>query len=469
MPDLAEFESFVVDRMSRTKLAGLSVALVEGDRVTYARGFGCRDVEKGLPATPRTLFGIGSVTKSFTCAALLVLAEEGRLSLDDPVEEYLPLEVRPMGEPIRLRHLMSHTSGIPALGYAEALIGHAQGRGDPYLAIGDVADLLAFLRDAGDWVHDPPGRRWFYLNEGYALLGEVVARVAGEPYADFVTRRILEPLGMDRTIFDAERFANDADAAVPYVGEEGGRHRPGRYLFGRILADGGLISCAEDMARYVAMYLAEGRAPGGGRVLSAESVRQMREPIAPSPLEEPDPHDWLRGRPASHYGLGLSVAPFFGRTLVGHSGSVGVATANMSFVPEAGLGAVVLANGSGYPLSNLCHMLLALRLGEDPFTLPALGRERALLAWEGEYETYRGTMRARVRSTGDTLTVALVHDKEEPAQPLMPLEVTPERARFAAPSLGRRLWVDFEEAGGRRQFVLERYLFRRTGPLAGPR
>lgn len=459
------FEEFVHERMNRTKLAAVSVAVVQGGQVAYARGFGCRDSEKGLPATPRTLYGIGSVTKSFTCAAILQLQEQGKLNVEDPVDRYLDFPLRPKGQPVRISHLMSHTSGIPALAYAEAMIGHGQGSGDPYLAIGSPEDVLTFMSQAGDWVLNAPGERWYYLNEGYVLLGEIIARVSGEPYADYVTRHILEPLGMRRSFFDKDRVDADPDAAVPYVEEREGRHRPGRYLYGRILSDGGLISNVEDMAQYVLMFLGEGRGPSGA-VLSAESVRQMRTPRVATPPEEiPASGDWAAGKAASHYGFGLSAGPFFGRTLVGHTGSVGVATAAMAFVPEAGIGAMVLANGSGYPLANVAHYALVTMLGEDPWTLPALSLERALLAWEGVYETYRGTMRVRVQRVGDTLDVAFQDEHGEERVPLMPFRATPDAARFFMLSGGRRVWVDFERTGGGRQFVYERYLFRRTGNL----
>ncbi|MEM6429884.1 MAG: serine hydrolase domain-containing protein, partial [Deinococcota bacterium] len=98
--DTAILDAFVVDKMSATGLPGLSLALVQDDQVVYARGFGLRDVVNGYPATPDTLYSIGSVTKSFTVLAILILVEEGKLQLDDPVDRYVPFSVKPMGENI---------------------------------------------------------------------------------------------------------------------------------------------------------------------------------------------------------------------------------------------------------------------------------------------------------------------------------------------------------------------------------
>jgi CubicO group peptidase (beta-lactamase class C family) len=116
MPDFEILEEFLRERMRRTRLPGVSLALVRGEEVVYARGFGFRDLEKRLPATPATAYGIGSITKSFTALGIMQLVEEGKLSLDDPVEKFLPLKIRPFGELIRVWHLLSHTAGIPCFG-----------------------------------------------------------------------------------------------------------------------------------------------------------------------------------------------------------------------------------------------------------------------------------------------------------------------------------------------------------------
>src|SRR5690348_16047019 len=125
-----QLEKFIFEKMALTKLPSVSMALIKGDDVVWSRGFGYRDVERGLPATDRTLYGIGSVTKSFTCLALMQLAEQGKLSLDDPIDKYMPFDIHPGGETIRIKHFMSHSSGIPALAYAEQLIGGAIGATD---------------------------------------------------------------------------------------------------------------------------------------------------------------------------------------------------------------------------------------------------------------------------------------------------------------------------------------------------
>lgn len=461
MPDFtSRLEDFVLERMGETKLPGVSLALIEDGRTVYARGFGFRDVNRGLPATPRTLYGIGSVTKSFTCLAILQLQEQGRLRVDDPVQRYLPITIAPRGEAIRLHHLMTHSSGIPALAYAEAVIRYNIGASDRWVPIGSYQDMLNFVNGAEDWVHTPPGERWFYLNEGYVLLGAIIEKVSGQPYADYIREHILGALGMTRSFWTHEAATADADAAVPYVITKDKTQLPSRYLNGQLSSDGGIISSVEDMTRYLAMYLAGGKGPAGALV-SRESLRAMMSPHIPLPLETyPSPQP----APVGHYGYGLSVYPnFFGHTLVGHGGSVLVSTAHMAFVPDRRVGVIVLANGSGYPLQHIAYFALASVLKEDPWTLPGLRTERALEQLTGTYETYRGTYQATVTRNGDFLQVTVRNKYTEQVVPLVPLELDPVRPRFFTLGGGQRLTVEFTSVDGEAELVYERYKLRRVG------
>ncbi|MFN3422015.1 MAG: serine hydrolase domain-containing protein, partial [Armatimonadota bacterium] len=125
--DWRTFEAYMFERMSKTRLPGLSIAIVKDGEVIYARGFGFRDLDSGAPMTPQTRVGIGSVTKSFTALSIMMLVEEGKISLDDPVDKFVPISLRPFNEPVRIWHLLTHSSGIPALAYAEAFIRHVVG------------------------------------------------------------------------------------------------------------------------------------------------------------------------------------------------------------------------------------------------------------------------------------------------------------------------------------------------------
>ena len=455
----ASLEEFVLARMGETHLPSVTVAAVERGETVYARGFGMRDIEHSLPATPRTRYGVGSVTKSFTCVALLQLQEQGRLRVDDPIERYVPVGVRPFGEPIRLHHFMTHSSGLPALAYAEAIIRHGSGASDRYLPMGGYDDMLTFLNGAEEWVYARPGERWFYLNEGYVLLGAVIERVSGQPYNEYIHDHILRPLGMTRTSFVTGEDDRD-ETAVPYVITKDKEQRPSRYLNGRLTSDGGLISSVEEMTAYLKMFLGDGHT-GGATILSPSSLQAMLGRYVALPQEL---YPGSEARPAGHYGYGLSTYPdFFGHTLAGHGGAVLVSTAHLAFIPDRDVGVVVLANGTGYTLQHIAYFALASMLGEDPWRIPGLRAERALQQLEGHYETYQGTYGATVTRAGDFLMLKIENKLLSQTVPLVPLDLDPARPRFFALALGHRLIVDFHVSPAGIEVIYERYRMRRVG------
>ncbi|MCI2424667.1 beta-lactamase family protein [Candidatus Acetothermia bacterium] len=255
----AKLEEFIFTKMSETKLPGLSAAVIKGDEVIWKKGFGFRNLECGFPATPSTLYRIGSVTKSFTALSIMQLVEQGKLRLDDPVANYAPVNIKPGGENIRISHLLSHSSGIPALAYSEAMIRGATGAGENWFPIADYSDILTFMADAQDWTLNRPGERWFYSNEGYAILGYIIEKSSGMPYAEYVYKHILAPLGMEQSFFGKEELKKNPDAATPYIITRDGERKPSDYFYSRILSVGALISNVMDLAKYVAMYLGRGK------------------------------------------------------------------------------------------------------------------------------------------------------------------------------------------------------------------
>ncbi|MCL0069391.1 serine hydrolase [Dehalococcoidia bacterium] len=453
-----KLEEFIFTKMSETKLPGLSAAIVKGDEVIWAKAFGFRDLELGLAATPHTLYGIGSVTKSFTASSIMQLAEQGKLNVDDPVDTYVPINIRPGGESIRISHLMSHSSGIPALAYAEAVIRGATGAGENWFPIASCSDLLTFMADAQDWTLTRPGERWFYLNEGYALLGYIIEKCSGMPYEEYVHKHVLAPLGMKRSFFSKEEVEKDPDAATPYIITREGERKPSTYSYGGISSDGALISSVLDLSKYVAMYLEWGEYDGT-RLLSKDSIEAMETPQVALPHQGPFGE--------GSYGYGLSIAPdFLGYKLVGHGGSVLVATAYMGFIPGQGVGIALLANGSGYLLSQLGMYGLAILLEKDPESLPFVQRERALTELVGTYETYRGTMKAQVKRMGDFLTIEIKDKYNDLTVPLVPEAIEGKTKTFYTLGAGTRLPVEFRVGEGEIDLIYERYRLQKTGKLS---
>lgn len=439
--------------MSKTKLPSLVISLVRNNEIFYSRAFGFRDYENFTPANIDTIYGIGSITKSFTAISVMSLVEEGKISLEDPIDKYISLDLRPMGERIRIWHLLTHTSGIPALAYAEAYIRSAVGEEiGTWLPIASYDDMITFLRGADEWAVARPGEKYFYLNEGYVLLGMIVEKVSGVKYEEYVRRKILAPLGMNRTYFYKSEVEKDPNVAVPYVVDRDGVLRRSVFPFG-ITSDGGLLSNARDLSRYIMMLINRGRL-NDVEIISRSSVEEM-EKIR---IETPGGYFEREG-----YGFGLRITPnFFGRKLVGHGGSVLVYTAYIGYVESEKLGVVVLTNTTGYTPSFIGQYALTLALDRDPEReLPFIRYDRVLDRLAGEYETYRSTMRARVERRGSLLYLVMRGRYIVWDLPLVPERFEDREYLFYVPSLGARIPVIFAEKNNTIEMIYERYKFIR--------
>ena len=182
------------DLMQKGKIPGLSLTIIKDKEILYSKGYGNRDLAKNLPVTPDTLFGIGSCTKVFTCLAIMQLAEQGKLSIDDPVSTYIPLEIGIDDKPIKIRHLMSHSSGLPNLGMAKVLISRHAPIEDTWVPFASKDDFYTFVNGAQNEITDEPGRRYFYFNAGFTMLGEIVESVSGLTYEQHVKDCLLSSL-----------------------------------------------------------------------------------------------------------------------------------------------------------------------------------------------------------------------------------------------------------------------------------
>lgn len=471
--------------MRRDRLPGVSVAVVDRDGVRYAEGFGARDLAGNRPATPETLYGVGSVTKSVTALALAQLSEAGMLDFDDPVSDHLDVDLgSDPDDPIRLRHLLSHASGLPSLATSEVLIGRRLRRDTDTLPLSTAADFRAHVEGAvggdggddtggadgvgpasgtvggtaggpataGDEQIGAPGERFAYSNEGYVLLGDVIEACTGRPYDRYVAEHVLDPLGLDRATFDDATFAMDDDHATMYLREDRGAGprpaRDGGDAGGRddlVAASvpvrelsrpaGGLFASVSGLARYARLLLNDGSLDGR-EVVSSESVATLTEGRVDTP-----------GGP---YGFGWRTRESCGRELVGHSGSIAVSTAYVGFSPEAGLGVAVAANATpGYPLVRLGEGVFACALGEEPSeAVPFFARRRRFDRLTGEYASYRGVKRAVVARDGGGLRLELAGPLGSESLSLTAADGDDPYAFFTPNEAGERVPVEFRVDDG---------------------
>lgn len=354
---IAELEHFLTRLVATGEPPGLSVFVVKAGQVVYSRAFGLADGPKQIAATPETVYHWWSMTKIVTAIAILQLHEQGRLHLDDPVTTYLPtfqVQLPPgSSQPITIRHLLNHSSGLPDP--VPAMIGWVHYTD----TLVDQRALLERHLPQYTQLTFAPGSKAVYSNLGYMVLGAVIEAVTGQPYADYISEQILRPLGMTQTGFlytpaMQEHAASGSQPVVhlytpllPFLLEPKAliRERSGRTLWlNRVYTDplpsSGLIGTAPDAARLLLAYLNGGEL-NGVRILSPQSIALMTND---SHLlgEGPNMAAYANGQ----HGLGWYVIPEGEQIrLQHHGGGPGFAT-SMHLYPQAGLGIVLMANGT---------------------------------------------------------------------------------------------------------------------------
>jgi CubicO group peptidase (beta-lactamase class C family) len=309
-------DRLVIAEMRRQHVPGLALAVISHGRIVKARGYGFANVELRVPATDTTIFQSGSVGKQFTAAGVLLLVEDGKLGLDDPITKYLP-EGDTVWRGITVRHLLTHTSGIHE--YVE----------DADSSLVDVRHdytedelVRVATRHALDFA---PGTRWSYSNTGYMLLGAIIHRVSGKFYGDFLAERIFRPLGMRtaRVISEADIVHNRADGYRLVDGQLKNQEWVAPSL--NTTADGALYLTVRDLAAW-------DRGLTEGRGLSPKSRAAMWTPAR------------LAGDGSVDYGFGWGLAPYRGRRAIGHTGSWQGFKAMIQRFPDDSLSVILLAN-----------------------------------------------------------------------------------------------------------------------------
>jgi CubicO group peptidase (beta-lactamase class C family) len=331
--------------------AGVSVAIARGDRVVYANGFGAATVAPRRPATERTVYRLGALTAQFTAAAVLRLADEGRLSLDDPLGRHLPSYPAP-GRDVRLRHLLNHTSGIPSYTSLGPRWERSMARDLP------PDSIVALFADAP--LAFAPGAGYRYNNSGYFLLGLVVERASGERYAEHVERRIAEPLGLTSLHYCGTR--DDRDAADGYAVGRRGFTAAAPVSMTQPFAAGALCASAVDLARWPALL-------ASGRFLPPARYREMTAP------------DTLADGRLLDYGYGVGLREFAGRPVVEHGGGINGFAGYLAHFPADTVTIAVLANTQSFDAARLHRTLARLVVpGAAPRDLPLSAEEAARYA-----------------------------------------------------------------------------------------
>ncbi len=308
-------DAYVPAEMQKRKIPGLSLAVVRNGQVVKATGYGLANVEHNVPASAGTVYQIGSVGKQFTATLVMMLAEEGKLSLDDPIGKHLP-EAPDIWKPVTVRHLLSHTAG-----FSNGLYRQINMRQD-YTEAELLKQIAALPLDF------EPGTKWSYSNPGYVTLGILIHRVTGKFYGDLLRERVFAPLGMNtaRIINEADIIPNRAAGYRLANGELRNQEWVAPQL--NTTADGSLYMTVLDLAKWDA-------ALHGERVLRRASLDRM---WTPTTLTDGKTHP---------YGFGWSVSEVNGRRLIQHGGAWQGFTAQISRFVDDSLTVIVLTNLAG--------------------------------------------------------------------------------------------------------------------------
>jgi CubicO group peptidase (beta-lactamase class C family) len=315
--------------LDQSSLPGAGVGVALHGRPVYRRAFGMASMELPVVLSPSMRIRIGSVTKHFTALAYMLLCEEGRCRLEDPIGKYLP-ELHPVTRAVTARQLLAHTSGVRDVHDIRYQFSGTSSR----VA---ASDLLALYRDVDD-VNFPAGTAWSYNNGGYLMISAAIERIADRPFEDVLRERIFEPAGM----YDSQlrRWDHDfvpASATLHMTTQCGGFERS--YFEKEYLGEGGVVSTVDDLLRWLA---------------------QMNRPVvgAPETWQAVMTPQRLANGMSTGYGIGLMIDWYRGVETLHHAGWVMGANAQMLKVPAAGLDIVVITNRSDVSATTLADRIV---------------------------------------------------------------------------------------------------------------
>lgn len=396
---IAEGRAAVKEAMEESKATAISVALISGDRVVWSEAFGTADREAALPATRATLYGACSISKMLATVAAMILVDQGRISLDEPVTTYIrnfsmPLDGRYRDMTVRM--LLNHSSGLPGNNMRGAMTV------SPFA--GYAAQMMGDLKYQR--LKHPPGAISAYNNDGFTMIENLVREVSGQEYPDFVRQNILAPLGMKSSRYQTEKLP-DHSCARSYAGNS----LLPLYSF-NVYASGGLFSTPEELSRLAIMLVNKGIF-ASRRILSSKAVEAMEQDqrmgsFNPAPYED------------NRFGLGWDTVAQPGLAAVGvkalqKTGDMsGYYGTNVVIAPHEKLGVVVFGASNGFDSSHAVKiseriMLRALvemgRIEEMPKPLPAMPlpvkdvTSDEIMAYSGFYAS--GTTAYRLRYAED--------------------------------------------------------------------
>jgi len=342
---IARIDSLTKDYMTLRKAPAVSIAVVRGRDTLVMRGYGLASREANRAATASTIYRIGSLTKQFTAAGIMREVEQGKVSLNDPVSKYLP-DVPTHGQRITVRQLLTHTSGVHNYTDSPEWVKHLTEDVTP-------RQIVAFVdKDTLDFA---PGTKYSYSNTGYVLLGMILEKVTGRPYAAYLEREFFKPLGLTQTSY-CPQHPTDPQFADGYAAASGSVKPAAPLSMTQPFSAGALCSTVRDLVKWH-------RALQDGRVVGARSYSLMTTA------------DTLNNGSRINYGFGLVPGQLGSERTISHSGGINGFTTYGMYLPDQSLNVVVLTNSDGGPgplAQNIARAMIGMPLVPLPKPLVAV-------------------------------------------------------------------------------------------------
>jgi CubicO group peptidase (beta-lactamase class C family) len=392
------FHAYVGRVMKAFEVPGLSLAVVKDGAVVLTRGYGVRKLGEPAPVDERTLFGIASNTKVFTAIALALLEEEGKLEWDAPVVRYLP--GFQMWDPwvtreLTVRDLLVHRSGL-GLGAGD-LLWWPPSTYDR----AEIARRLRYLKPATSF-----RSAYAYDNVLYLVAGQVIEKLSGQSWEEFITSRILARVGMaDSNVTHSAALAG-GNVAATHARVDGTVRPVSPFTSDNTNPAGGINSTARDMARWLLALLGEGRLADGSRLFSEKTSRRLSSIVTPIPISDPPPELPALRRQFLGYGLGLGVSDYRGHKTLQHTGGLPGYVSYVLQVPDSALGIAVLTNQE----SDAAFLAVTYQLVDHYLKAPATD-------WLGGFEKARERRNAEIAEAEKKSQAA----RDTASRPALPL------------------------------------------------
>ncbi|MCB1024988.1 MAG: serine hydrolase, partial [Acidobacteria bacterium] len=412
----AQTQSEMVDqylaRWNSLEAPGLEVAVVKEGKIIHNKGYGLADLEHKIPINSNSVFAVASISKQFTAFSILLLADEGKLSIDNDVRKYIP-ELADFGNTITLRHLLNHTSGLREQGVLFEMAGW---RYDDITTNEQNLKLVSRQKE----LNFKPGTKFEYSNTGYSLLAEVVKRVSGKSFGEFTKQRIFDPLGMDNSSFPDDYRDVIPNRVASYNVSSEGYVRS--ILNSTVVGSSGLVTTAEDLSKWATNF--EDPKAGNAKIIEQMKIQGI-----------------LNSGEKTNYAMGQVVQPYKGLETFGHGGTTAGFKTFLLRIPSQKLSVIVFANSPSINPLNAAYEIADFYLTDtDKTEVKNIEIDDAILrSYAGDFEILNG-IRYTVTKDGNKLFLHIMGGQKLLLEPL-------SKNEFTFQGEGRKLRFEADKGG----------------------